>query len=95
MYGKLYENDKVHINRTNYIYYKLSSQSTPHSVKDKLVLILYDYNTCTILYEAYAQAKASMAKNTMPNTSNFEPTCISPIRQCSASAPEIKNLWND
>ena len=31
----------------------------------------------------------------MLNVSNFEPACISPIRQCSASAFEIRNLQND
>ena len=44
-------------------------------------MILYDYDTCTILYEAYAQAKATIAENTMPSTSNFEPACISNVRQ--------------
>ena len=74
---------------------ELLSQSIPHSEKDKLALISYDYDTRTILYEAYVQAKATMAKNTMPSASNFELACISPTRQCSASAPEIRNLWND
>ena len=31
----------------------------------------------------------------MPSATKFEPACISPTRQCSASAPEIRNLWND
>jgi len=58
-------------------------------------LILYDYDTCTILYEAYAQAKATIAENTMPSTTKFESAYISPTRQRSASALEIRNLWND
>ena len=38
---------------------------------------------------------ATIAKNTIPSAPNFEPACISPARQRSASAPEIRNLWND
>ena|SRR6266498_3564570 len=56
-------------------------QSLSYSKKDKLALISYDYNTHTILYKAYLLTKATMAKNTMSNASNFEPACISPIRQ--------------
>ena len=36
-----------------------------------------------------------MAKNSMLSASNFEPACISPTRQCNASASKIRNLWND
>ena len=46
-------------------------------------------------YEAYAQSKATVEKNTMPSAPKFEPAYISPARQCSASAPEIRNLWNN
>ena len=60
-----------------------------------MALISYDYDTRTILYEAYAQAKATIAENTMPSATKFEPACISPTRQRSASASEIRNLWND
>jgi hypothetical protein len=84
--------EEVKINRFRL---ELFSQSTSHSEKDKLASISYDYDTRTILYEAYVQAKATMAKNTMPSVPNFEPACISPTRQRSASAPEIRNLWND
>ena len=38
---------------------------------------------------------ATIAKNTIPSVPNFEPACILPARQRSASAPEIRNLWND
>ncbi|PKK60808.1 hypothetical protein RhiirC2_817953 [Rhizophagus irregularis] len=51
-------------------------QSLSHTEKDKLASISYDYDTRTIHYEAYAQAKASMPKNTMSTASNFEPACI-------------------
>ncbi|PKK58099.1 hypothetical protein RhiirC2_796865 [Rhizophagus irregularis] len=61
------------------LHLELFSQSTSHSKKDKLASISYDYDTCTILYKAYAQAKATIAENTMPSASNFEPACISPI----------------
>ncbi|PKC57881.1 hypothetical protein RhiirA1_471814 [Rhizophagus irregularis] len=91
MYGKLYVDDRIHNRPTNYIYckeaklerlhLKLFFQSTSHSEKDKLASISYDYDTCTILYEAYAQAKVTIAENTMPSASNFEPACISSIRQ--------------
>ena len=74
---------------------ELFSQSTSHLEKDKLASISYDYDTRTILYEAYAQAKATIAENTILSTPNFEPAYISPARQHSASAPEIRNLWND
>ena len=32
-------------------------------------------------YEAYAQFKATVEKNTMPSASKFEPACILPARQ--------------
>jgi hypothetical protein len=57
---------------------ELSSQSTPHSEKDKLASVSYDYNSCSTGYKAY---QATMAKNTMPSAPNFEPGCISPARQ--------------
>jgi hypothetical protein len=57
------------------------SQSLSHSEKDKLASVSYDFDCRTIGREAYAQAKASMAKNTMPSAPNFEPACISPARQ--------------
>ncbi|CAB4418062.1 unnamed protein product [Rhizophagus irregularis] len=58
---------------------QLSSQSTPHSEKDKLASVSYDIDgNFTASYENYAQSKA---KNTMPNASNFEPAYISPTRQ--------------
>ena len=43
--------------------------------------VSYDFDTHTILYKPYAQAKVSMAKNTMPSAPNFEPVCISPAMQ--------------
>ncbi len=58
--------------------------------------VSYDHDANFIAsYENYAQSKATVAKNTMPSASNFEPACILPTRQCSASVPEIRNLWND
>ena len=60
---------------------KLLFQSISHSEKDKLASISYNYDTHTILYEAYAQAKATVAKNTMPSAPNFEPANVSPVRQ--------------
>ncbi|PKY36165.1 hypothetical protein RhiirB3_458195 [Rhizophagus irregularis] len=59
----------------------LQSIDSKEFKKDKLASISYDYDTCTILYEAYAQAKVTIAENTMPSASNFEPACISSIRQ--------------
>ncbi len=60
---------------------KLLFQSTSHLEKDKLASVLYDHNAnLTASYEIYAQFKATIAKNTMSSTSNFEPTCISPVR---------------
>ena len=59
-------------------------------------MVSYDHDANFIAsYENYAQSKATVVKNTMPSVSNFEPTCISPIRQHSVSAPEIRNLWNN
>ena len=81
--------------KINCLRLELFSQSTSHSEKDKLALISYDYDTRTFLYEAYVQAKVTIAENTMPSATKFEPACISPTRQRSASAPEIRNLWND
>ena len=66
--------------KINRLRLELFSQSTSHSEKDKLASISYDYDTRTILYEAYAQAKATIAENTMPSAPNFEPACISPTR---------------
>ena len=43
----------------------------------------------TASYENYAQSKANIAKNTMPNALERYPM------QRSASAPDIRNLWND
>ena len=60
---------------------ELSSQSTPHSEKDKLASVMYDYDSRSTSYETYRQVKATMAKHTMPSAPNFEPTCISPARQ--------------
>ena len=57
--------------------------------------ISYNYDTRSVSYEAYLSAKATIAENTMPSATKFEPACISPTRQRSASAPEIRNLWND
>src|SRR5205823_4025719 len=74
---------------------ELLSQSIPHSEKDKLASVSYDHDTCLTDYKIYAQSKATVAKNTMPSAPNFEPACISPTRQRNASAPEIRNLWND
>ena len=61
-----------------------------------MALISYDHDgNFTASYKNYAQFKATIAKITMPSALNFEPACISPTRQHSASAPEIRNLWND
>src|SRR5581483_10496347 len=66
--------------KINHLRLELFSQSTSHSEKDKLALISYNYDTCTILYEAYAQAKVTIAENTMPSATKFELTCISLTR---------------
>ena len=57
--------------------------------------VSYDYDNRSVSYEAYLSAKATIAENTMPSAPNFEPAYISPARQRSVSAPEIRNLWND
>ena len=44
-------------------------------------MISYNYDTRSVSYKAYLSAKATIAENTMPNTSNFEPANISPVRQ--------------
>ena len=85
--------EEVKINRLRL---ELFSQSTSHSEKDKLASISYDHDgNFTASYKNYAQSKATVAKNTMPSAPNFEPACISPTRQRSISAPEVRNLWND
>jgi hypothetical protein len=60
---------------------ELSSQSTPHSEKDKLASVSYDYDGRSTGYKAYLSAKATIVKNTMPSAPNFEPANISPARQ--------------
>jgi hypothetical protein len=74
---------------------ELFSQSASHSEKDKLASVSYDFDCRSITYETYKQVKTTIAENTMPSAPNFEPTYISPARQRNASAPEIRNLWND
>src|SRR6266496_4994591 len=82
--------------KINHLRLELFSHSISHSEKDKLASVSYDHDANFIAsYENYAQSKATVAKNTMPSAPNFEPACISPTRQRSASAPEIRNLWND
>jgi len=47
-----------------------------------LASVSYDHDAnFTASYEAYAQSKATIAENTMPSAPNFEPACISPVRQ--------------
>ncbi|PKK57714.1 hypothetical protein RhiirC2_825119, partial [Rhizophagus irregularis] len=60
---------------------ELASQSFSNSEKDKLALILYDYDTCTIGYETYKQDKMTITENIMPSAPNFEPAYILPTRQ--------------
>src|SRR6185437_12233797 len=60
---------------------ELSSQSTPHSKKDKLASVSYDYDGRSTGYKAYLSAKATVAENTMPSAPNFEPAYIPPARQ--------------
>ncbi|RGB28530.1 hypothetical protein C1646_767718 [Rhizophagus diaphanus] len=67
--------------KLKHIQLELFSQSTPHSENDKLASISYDYNTRSIIYETYMQVKATIVKNTMPSTPNFEPVYILPARQ--------------
>ena len=62
--------------KINRLHLELFSQSTSHSKKDKLVSISYDYDTCSISYEAYLSAKTTIAENTMLNAPNFEPAYI-------------------
>ncbi|UZO03702.1 uncharacterized protein OCT59_024105 [Rhizophagus irregularis] len=57
--------------KINHLRLEFFSQFTSHSEKDKLALISYDYDICSISYKAYAQAKVTIAENTMPNTPNF------------------------
>ena len=45
--------------KINRLHLELFSQSTSHSEKDKLASISYNYDTRTILYKAYMQAKAT------------------------------------
>ena len=66
--------------KLNRLHLELFSQSTSHSEKDKLASISYD--TRSLSYEDYyAQAKATIAENTIPSAPKFEPACISPARQ--------------
>ena len=65
--------------KINRLQLELSSQSTPHSEKDKLASVSYDIDgNFMASYKNYAQSKA---KDTMPNAPNFEPTYILPTRQ--------------
>jgi hypothetical protein len=55
-----------------------------------LASVSYDHDgNFTASYENYAQSKANIAKNTMPNTLERYPM------QHNTSVPEIRNLWND
>ena len=68
--------------KINRLRLELFSQSILHSEKDNLVSISYDHDgNFTASYKNYAQSKATIAKNTIPSASNFEPACISPARQ--------------
>src|SRR5205823_9724207 len=53
--------------KINCLRLELFSQSTPHSKKNKLASIPYNYDTHSISYEAYLSVKATMVKNTMPS----------------------------
>ena len=75
--------------KINRLRLELFSQSTSYSKKDKLASVLYDSDSCLFSYENYAQSKANIVKNTMPSALERYPM------QRSASAPEIRNLWND
>ncbi|PKY34095.1 hypothetical protein RhiirB3_453509 [Rhizophagus irregularis] len=68
--------------KINCLCLELFSQFTSHLEKNKLVLILYNYDTHTILYKAYyAQTNATIAENTMLSAPKFEPACIINARQ--------------
>ncbi|RIA92159.1 hypothetical protein C1645_874956 [Glomus cerebriforme] len=67
-------NEHAKINRLRLEFF---SPSTSHSEKDKLASISYNYDTCSISYEAYFLAKATIAENMIPSAPNFEPACIS------------------
>src|SRR5688572_18634644 len=43
-------------------------------------------------YKNYTQSKATVAKNTMPSISKFEPACISPTRQEVISPTSYQSL---
>ncbi|RIA88883.1 hypothetical protein C1645_825656 [Glomus cerebriforme] len=78
MYAKFYEDEKTEM---KHLQLELSSQSTSHLEKDKLASVLYDYDSYLTGYKAYFLAKVIVTKNTIPNTLNFKPACISPVRQ--------------
>ena len=91
------------------LHLELFSNSISHSEKDKLASVSYDSDARSSSYEAYVQSKATVEKNTILSASSFEPTppplSQKPVEligslerypmQRSASAPEIRNLWND
>jgi hypothetical protein len=60
---------------------ELLSQSTPHSEKDKLASVMYDYDGRSTSYETYEQVRMTMVENTMPSAPKFELAYISPARQ--------------
>ena len=64
-----------------YFQLKLLFQYISHSEKDKLVLVLYNPDTCSTSYKTYIQVKMTIVKNTMLNTSNFKPFYILPTKQ--------------
>jgi hypothetical protein len=66
-------NEEAKINRLRL---ELFSQSTPHSEKDKLASVSYDYDARTIGYETYKQVKMTIAENIMPSAPNFKPAYI-------------------
>ncbi|PKC03841.1 hypothetical protein RhiirA5_401744 [Rhizophagus irregularis] len=63
--------------KINHLRLELFFPSTSHSEKDKLALISYDYDAHSVSYEAYLSAKATMAKNTMPNAPDLNPFRVS------------------
>src|SRR5581483_7792701 len=67
--------------KINCLRLELFSQSTLHSEKNKLASVSYDLDARSTSYEIYAQAKATIAKNSMPSTPKFEPAYISPARK--------------